>query len=56
MRLLAARLKHFRGLSSLAAVVQNNEMRISYAQNLLSTVNIVLLAVRQDRKTWLSPS
>jgi hypothetical protein len=42
--------------ASLAAAVQNNEMRVSYAQNLLSTVNIVLLAVRQDRKIWLSPS
>lgn len=41
---------------SLATAVQDNKMRVSYAQNLLSTVNVVMLAVRQDRQVWLSPS
>jgi hypothetical protein len=40
----------------LATSVNHNEMTVAYAQNLLSTVNIVMLAARRDRAIWLSPS
>jgi integrase len=40
----------------LATAVQNDEMEVSFAQNLLSTVNVVMRAVRRDRKISLSPS
>jgi len=40
----------------LATAVQCDEMEVSYAQNLLSTVNVVMRAVRLDREISLSPS
>lgn len=39
----------------LATAVQCDEMEVSYAQNLLSTVNVVMRAVRLDQKISLSP-
>jgi hypothetical protein len=40
---------------SLRDLVENDKMKISYAVNLLSTVNVVLEIMRQDRRLWLSP-
>ncbi|MDR9424338.1 MAG: integrase domain-containing protein [Marinobacter sp.] len=39
-----------------AKSVKHNQMTVAYAQNLLSTINIVMLAARRDRAIWLSPS
>jgi len=36
--------------------VARNTMKVAYAQNLVSTVNVTMLAVRRDRTIWLSPS
>lgn len=40
----------------LGELVNNDEMRVSTAQNLLSTVNTVMRAFRQDQQVWISPS
>lgn len=40
----------------LSALVQNGEMRVSYAQNLISSVNVVIGGFRQDNLIWISPS
>lgn len=36
--------------------VGSNDMEVSYAQNLISTVNVVMRAVRWDKAIWLSPA
>ena len=36
--------------------VRSNDMEVSYAQNLISTVNVVMRAVRRDKAIWLSPA
>lgn len=41
---------------TLADQVAAKTMTIAYAQNLLSTVNIVLFGLRGDRELWLSPA
>jgi hypothetical protein len=40
----------------LAELVRDEEMRVSYAQNLLSTANVVLGTMRHDKNVWVSPS
>lgn len=40
----------------LAKAVTTGTVEVAYAQNLISTVNTVMLAVRLDREIWLSPS
>lgn len=42
--------------AELAAKVADGEMRVAYAQNLLSSVNITLEALRGDRHIYISPS
>jgi hypothetical protein len=41
---------------TLANSVRSDHMGVSYAQNLISTVNVVMRAVRQDKEVWLSPA
>ncbi len=40
----------------LAQQVSSGEMKVAYAQNLLSTVNVVLESLRQDRTLRVSPA
>lgn len=40
----------------LAAAVATGSMEVAYAQNLISTVNTVMRAIRLDKEIWLSPS
>jgi hypothetical protein len=40
----------------LAELVRDQEMKVSYAQNLISSVNVILRSMRQDDKMWVSPS
>lgn len=40
----------------LADWVANEEMKVSYAQNILSTINVVLKTMRRDKKLWVSPA
>ena len=40
----------------LADMVFADEMAVSYAQNILSSINIVLEAMRRDRRIWVSPA
>ncbi len=40
----------------LAKAVSAGAVEVAYAQNLISTVNTVMRAVRLDREIWLSPS
>jgi hypothetical protein len=40
----------------LAKSVKDDEMAVSYGQNLISTLNVVMHAVRLDEEIWLSPS
>lgn len=40
----------------LAKAVTTGDVEVAYAQNLISTVNTVMRAVRLDREIWLSPS
>ncbi|MCR9188520.1 MAG: hypothetical protein NXH96_06965 [Alteromonadaceae bacterium] len=40
----------------LAAAVATGGMEVAYAQNLISTVNTVMRAIRLDKEIWLSPS
>src|SRR5690554_5187987 len=41
---------------TLANSVLSGDMEVSYAQNLISTVNVVMRAVRQDKAIWISPA
>ncbi|QCF26535.1 integrase domain-containing protein [Hydrocarboniclastica marina] len=41
---------------ALADSVASGGMEVAYAQNLISTLNVVMRAVRRDRKVWLSPA
>ncbi len=41
---------------ALANSVASGEMEVSYAQNLISTVNVAMRAVRRDQAIWLSPA
>ena len=41
---------------ALANFVASGDMAVSYAQNLISTVNTVMRAVRLDHNIWLSPA
>ncbi|MEL7615278.1 hypothetical protein AAGW18_22485 [Vreelandella titanicae] len=41
---------------ALANSVASGDMKVSYAQNLVSTLNTVMRAVRQDQAIWLSPA
>lgn len=47
---LAAYGQHLRGL------VERGEMSVRYAQNLVSTVNVVMAGFRGDRQVWIAPS
>lgn len=40
----------------LADWVANEEMEVTYAQNILSSINMVLTSMRRDKKLWVSPS
>lgn len=40
----------------LAEAVASGNMEVAFAQNLISTVNTVMRAVRLDKEIWLSPS
>jgi len=42
--------------NSLAALIEEDEMEVSYGQNLLSSVNVTLAALRHDKHVWVSPS
>jgi len=41
---------------ALASFVASGDMEVSYAQNLISTLNTVMRAVRRDQTIWLSPA
>jgi len=41
---------------SLAGQVDSGTMAVAYAQNLLSSVNVVLETMRGDRQQWVSPA
>ncbi|WP_020682337.1 integrase domain-containing protein [Marinobacterium rhizophilum] len=51
------RLEHVSAYAqSLADLVDQGRMRVSYAQNLLSTVNVVLSGFRRDKKLIIEPA
>lgn len=41
---------------ALDALVSAGQMKVSYAQNLLSSVNTVMYAFRRDRDNWIAPA
>lgn len=40
----------------LSELVETEEMQVAYAQNLLSSANVVLYYMRNDKRVWVSPS